>query len=169
MMTMAPTMFMMSTTMIRSPTWDFNMLLQQKSMQMDKKQVNNNNNKAKKQELQEQLSSPLSQVLRTYDFGSVENCELKVELSELSLTSYPQLYHEQRVLHKTIWLNMYLSCSPVYLWYKNTLVNDLPHQLGNQMAMLDLLVKTPDGWKNSFQNPWELELLFPTTLSNRLI
>ena len=101
----------------------FDALLQQKRMQMNnnlaEQQVNNNNNKAKtKQESQEQLSSPLSQVLMTYDFGNFENCELKVKLSELSSTSYPQLYHEHRHLHKKIRLNMDLSCSPMYLWYK---------------------------------------------------
>ena len=35
-----------------------------------------------KPQMQEQLSSPLSQVLKT-DFGNCENCELKVKLSEL--------------------------------------------------------------------------------------
>ena len=54
-------------------------------------QVNNNIKAKTKQELQEQLSSPLSQVLKTYDFGNFVSCELKVELSELSSTSYPQL------------------------------------------------------------------------------
>ena len=40
--------------------------------------VNNNNNIAKtKQQMQVQLSSPLSQLLKTYDFGIPENCELK--------------------------------------------------------------------------------------------
>ena len=53
-----------------------NMLLQQKSGQMDnnlaEQQVNNNNNKAKaKGQTQEQISSPLSQVLKTYDFGNL--------------------------------------------------------------------------------------------------
>ena len=57
------------------------MLLQQKSMQMGnnlaEQQVNNNNNKAKtKQQTQEQLSSPLSQVLKNYDFGNFEIWEL---------------------------------------------------------------------------------------------
>ena len=46
-------------------------------------QVNNNNKAKTKQQMQEQLSSPLSQVLKTYDFGNFENCELKVKLSEL--------------------------------------------------------------------------------------
>ena len=52
------------------------MLLQQKSAQQG-----NNNNKAKpKQQTQEQLSSPLSQVLKTYDFGNFGNCELNTEI-----------------------------------------------------------------------------------------
>ena len=100
----------------------FDALLQQKSMEMNnnlaEQQVNNNNKAKTKQESQEQLSSPLSQVLMTSDFGNFENCELKVKLSELSSTSYPQLYHEHRHLHKKIRLNMDLSCSPMYLWYK---------------------------------------------------
>ena len=43
----------------------------------------NNNNKAKqnnKQQTQEQLSSPLSQVLKTYDFGDFGNFELDNEI-----------------------------------------------------------------------------------------
>ena len=44
-------------------------------------QKENSNNKAKtKQQTQEQLSSPLSQVLKTYDFGNCENCELNTEI-----------------------------------------------------------------------------------------
>ena len=70
------------------------MLFQQESMQMDnnlaEQQVNNNNKAKTKQQLQEQISSPLSQVLKTYDFGNFKNCELKMKLSELSSTSYPQ-------------------------------------------------------------------------------
>ena len=65
----------------------------------------NNNNKAK-QKTQEQLSSPLSQVRKTYDFGNFENCELIMKLFDLSLTSHPHLYHKSRNLHKWI-------CSPM--------------------------------------------------------
>ena len=46
-------------------------------------QVNNNNEVKTKQQMQVQLSSPLSQLLKIYDFGNCENCELKVKLSEL--------------------------------------------------------------------------------------
>ena len=46
-------------------------------------QVNSNNKVKTKQQMQEQLSLPLSQVLKTYDFGNFETCELKVKLSEL--------------------------------------------------------------------------------------
>ena len=50
------------------------MLLQQKSVQMGNniavQQVNNNNKAKRKQQTQEQLSSPLSQVLQTNDFGN---------------------------------------------------------------------------------------------------
>ena len=71
------------------------MPLQQKSMPINnnltQQQVNNNNAKTK-QQMQENLSPPLSQVLKTYsyDFDNCENCEQKVKLSELSSTSYPQ-------------------------------------------------------------------------------
>ena len=50
------------------------MLLQQKSGQMGnnlaEQQVNNNNKAQEKQQTQEQLSSPLSQVLKTFDYGN---------------------------------------------------------------------------------------------------
>ena len=42
----------------------------------------NNNNKAKaKHQTQEQISSPLSLVLKTYDFGNFENCELNIDIT----------------------------------------------------------------------------------------
>ena len=54
-----------------------NMLLQQKSEQMGnnlaEQQVNSNSKAKTKQQTQEQLSSPLSQVLKIYDFGNFEN------------------------------------------------------------------------------------------------
>ena len=56
------------------------MLLQQKSVRMGnnlaEQQVTNNNKAKTKQQTQEQLSSPLFQVLKTYDFGNFEICEL---------------------------------------------------------------------------------------------
>ena len=61
------------------------MLLQQKSGQMGnnlaEQQVNNNNKAKAKQETQEQLSSPLSQVLKTYDFGYFEKCEQNTDIN----------------------------------------------------------------------------------------
>ena len=57
-------------------------------------QVNNNNNKAKtKQQTQEQLSSPLSQVLKTYDFGNFENCELNSQIICSIIDFHSHLYH----------------------------------------------------------------------------
>ena len=58
------------------------MLLQQKSAQMGNNLAEQQvNNKAKtKQQTQEQLSSPLSQVLKTHDFGNFDNCELNTEI-----------------------------------------------------------------------------------------
>ena len=54
-----------------------NMLLQQKSAPMGNnltEQWVNNNNKGKTgHQTQEQLSSPLSQVLKTFDFGNFES------------------------------------------------------------------------------------------------
>ena len=41
-------------------------------------QMNNKTKQTKKP--QEQLSSPLSQVLKTYDFGNFENCKLNNEV-----------------------------------------------------------------------------------------
>ena len=56
------------------------MSLQQKSMQMGnnhvEQQVNNNNKAKTKQQVQEELSSLQSQVLKTYAFGNFENCDL---------------------------------------------------------------------------------------------
>ena len=43
-------------------------------------QVNNNNKEKTKQQMQDQLSSPLSQVLETYDCGNFENCEPNTEI-----------------------------------------------------------------------------------------
>ena len=68
--------------------------------------MSNGNNA--KHKTQEQLSSPLSQVLKTHDFGNFENCELVMKLFDVSLTSHPHLYHKNRNLHKWI-------CSPIYL------------------------------------------------------
>ena len=59
-------------------------LLQQKSTQMGnsfaEQQVNKQQQSKTKQQTQEQLSSPQSQVLMTYDFGNFENCELNTEI-----------------------------------------------------------------------------------------
>ena len=43
-------------------------------------QVNNNNKAKAKQQMQEQLSSTQSHVLKTYDCGNFENCELRTEI-----------------------------------------------------------------------------------------
>ena len=58
------------------------MLLQSAQMgnNLAEQQVKNSNKVKTKQQTQEQLSSPLSQVLRTYDFGNFENCELNTEI-----------------------------------------------------------------------------------------
>ena len=74
-------------------------------------QVNNNKARTKTTIMQEHLSSPQSQVLKTYDFGNFENCKLKVNLSDLSLTSYPHLYHKHSDLHEMIWLNIDPPCA----------------------------------------------------------
>ena len=51
-------------------------------------QVNNNNKAKAKLQTQEQLSSPLSQVLKTYDFGIFEkNCELNTDITNPCLHS----------------------------------------------------------------------------------
>ena len=62
----------------------FNMLLPQNNAQsgnnLAEQQVNNNNKAKTKQQTQEQLSTPLSQVLKTCDFGNFENCELNTQI-----------------------------------------------------------------------------------------
>ena len=84
----------------RQATVESNMLLQQKSMQMDniltEQQVNNNKAKTKQ-----------------YDYGNLENCELNTEIIYLSLTS---------ILICTICVEIYTkeppsSCSFMYFWY----------------------------------------------------
>ena len=81
------------------------MLLQQKSAQMGnnlaEQQVNINNNKAKtKHQTEEQLSSPLSQVPKTYDFGNFDNCGLNSEIILIYHQLHSHLYHVCRNLHK---------------------------------------------------------------------
>ena len=79
-------------------------LLQQKSEQMDnnlaEQQVKNNNKARTKQQTQEQLSSPLSQVLKTYDFGNMENCELNTEINLIYPQLHSTMYHMCRNLHR---------------------------------------------------------------------
>ena len=80
------------------------MLIQQQSAQMGnnlaEQQVNNNNKAKTKLQTQEQLSSPLSQVLKTYNFDNFEKCELNAEI----ILIYHQLpfssHHVCRNLHK---------------------------------------------------------------------
>ena len=65
-----------------SETVNLTDFLQQKKAQMGnnlaEQQVNNINKAKAKQQKQEQLSSPLSQVLKTSDFHHFENCELNI-------------------------------------------------------------------------------------------
>ena len=63
-------------------------------------QVNNNNKAKTKQQTQEQLSSPLSQVLKTYDFGIFENCELHIDISLIYPHLHLLLYHVCRNPHE---------------------------------------------------------------------
>ena len=48
-------------------------------------QVNNNNKAKTKCQTQEQLSSPVSKVVKTYNFGNFENCELNTDINLRSL------------------------------------------------------------------------------------
>ena len=79
------------------------MLLQQKSGQMGnnlaEQQVNNINKAKAKQQTQEQLSSPLSQVLKTYDCGNFRNCELNIDITLIYLHLHPLMYHVCRNPH----------------------------------------------------------------------
>ena len=45
---------------------------------------------------QEQLSASLSQVLRTYDFGNFENCELNIDITLIYPCIHSLMYHECR-------------------------------------------------------------------------
>ena len=49
---------------------------------------------------QEQLSSPLSQVLKTHDFGNLENCELNTEIILIYHQLHSPMYHVCGDLHK---------------------------------------------------------------------
>ena len=68
------------------PDGIIDMLLQPKSIEMDndiaEQQVNNDIQAKTKQQMQDQLSSPPSEVLKTYKFSNFKNCELKVKLSD---------------------------------------------------------------------------------------
>ena len=59
----------------------------------------NNNNKAK-QQTQEQLSSLLSQVLKTYDAGNCDICEVNIDTTLIYPHLHPVLYHVCRNIHK---------------------------------------------------------------------
>ena len=63
-------------------------------------QVNNNNKAKTKQQTQEQLSSPLSQVLKTYDFVNFENCELNIDITVIYPCLHPLMYHVYRNPHR---------------------------------------------------------------------
>ena len=80
------------------------MLLQQKSTQMSNNLAEQPVyiiNKAKTiQQTQEQLSSPLSQDIRTYDFGNLENHEQNSEIILIYHRLHFDLYHVCRNLHK---------------------------------------------------------------------
>ena len=81
-----------------------NMFSQQKNAQMGnnlaEQQVNNNNKAETKQQTQAQLSSPLSQVLKTYDFSNFVNCELNTEIILIYHQLHSPIYHVCRNLHK---------------------------------------------------------------------
>ena len=55
-----------------------------------------------KQKTQEQLSSPLSQILKTYDFGNFEICELIMKLL---------IYHQLFILICTIRVEIHTNGS----------------------------------------------------------
>ena len=91
------------------------MLLQQKSAQMGnnlaEQQVNNNNKAKTKLQKQEQLSSPLSQVLKTYDFGNFENCEQNTEISLESVINTKEPPFSCRIMY--LWSIVILLLPPV--------------------------------------------------------
>ena len=81
-----------------------NMLFQQKSGQMGnnlpEQQVNNNNKAKIKQQTQEQLSSPLFQVLKTSDCHNFENCVLNIDIALIYPHFHSLVYHMCRNPHR---------------------------------------------------------------------
>ena len=64
-------------------------------------QVNNNKKAKAKQQTQEPLSLPLSQVLKTYNFGNSENCELDTGINLIYPHLHPPMYHVCRHPHRS--------------------------------------------------------------------
>ena len=50
--------------------------------------------------MQEQLSSPLSQVLKTYDFGNLKNCDLNTDINLVYPFLHPPMYQMCRNPHR---------------------------------------------------------------------
>ena len=77
------------------------MLLQQKSAQMGNNlAVRATGEQQQQQKTQEQLSSPISQALKTYDFGNFENSQLNSENILIYHQLHSHLYHMHSNLHK---------------------------------------------------------------------
>ena len=84
-------------------------------------QVNKNNKAKTKQQTQEQLSSPLSQVLKTYNVDNLQNCDLNTEIIGPIIHLHSHWYHMRRNLHKRASILLYFK----YLWYIVILIQSL--------------------------------------------
>ena len=69
---------------------------------LTEQQVSNDKQAKTKQQTQEQLSSPLSQVLKTYDFGNFENCEVNTDINFIYPYLHPPMYHMCRNLQRRV-------------------------------------------------------------------
>ena len=108
-------MYLSKHSQKKSSTLWLNMLLLEKSGQMGNnlaEQQVNNNKAITKWQVQEQLSSPLSQVQKTYAFGKYENCEPNTDINWIYPLLHPTLYHMCRTPHRrppSSCRNMYLA------------------------------------------------------------
>ena len=71
------------------------------SNNLAEQQVSKNIKAKAKQQTQEQLSSPQSQVLKTYDFSNFESCELYTDITLFYPHPHPLMYHVCRTSHRT--------------------------------------------------------------------
>ena len=69
-----------------------------------------------KKQTQDQLSSPLSQVLKTSDSCNFENCGLNAEIHLIYHCLHSHLYHMSRNLHKRALIEFW-TFIPLFLFF----------------------------------------------------